>query len=78
MSVALVTGSGGLAGAQAARSFGKRSRAGVGADNAMRRPGFGAVAATARRVAALERDRSHSHPDAAIRDRVTQRQARVA
>ena len=71
MSVCLVTGSAGLIGSEAARSFGALGLHIVGIDNDMRRTFFGAEASTAWTVAEtgkLMKDRyEHHHQD--IRDR---------
>jgi CDP-paratose 2-epimerase len=67
--VALVTGSGGLVGAQAATLFAARGLGVVGIDNDMRARFFGPGASTAWQVAELKsRIRGYTHVDADIRD----------
>ncbi len=68
MGVAIVTGSGGLVGAAAARLFGARDLDVVGIDNDMRSRLFGADASTRWQVQELERQRFYTHIDADIRD----------
>jgi CDP-paratose 2-epimerase len=69
MSVVVVTGSGGLIGAAAARFFGAKGLSVVGIDNDMRRYFFGDAASTAWARAELERDVSgYTHAEADIRD----------
>ncbi|WP_213455701.1 NAD-dependent epimerase/dehydratase family protein [Rhizomonospora bruguierae] len=71
MSVALVTGSGGLIGSEAARHFAGLGLEVVGIDNDMRREFFGAEASTAWNVRRLAADLgpAYTHLDADIRDR---------
>ncbi|MEO3746799.1 NAD-dependent epimerase/dehydratase family protein [Plantactinospora sp. B5E13] len=71
MSVALVTGSGGLIGSEAVRHFAGLGLDVVGIDNDMRRQFFGAEASTAWNVLRLTSDLgdAYTHHDADIRDR---------
>lgn len=71
MSVALVTGSGGLIGSEAARHFAGLGLDVVGIDNDMRRQFFGDEASTAWNVLRLTSDLSgaYTHHDVDIRDR---------
>lgn len=71
MSVALVTGSGGLIGSEAARHFAKLGLTVVGIDNDMRGYFFGKDGSTAWNVAQLrtELGASYEHHDIDIRDR---------
>lgn len=69
MSVAIVTGSGGLVGAEAVRLFGARGLAVVGIDNDMRSHFFGPEASTRWQVEALQRAHpGYTHVAADIRD----------
>lgn len=68
MGVAIVTGSGGLVGAEAARLFGERGLDVLGIDNDMRSRFFGADASTRWQVEALKAQRGYTHLDADIRD----------
>lgn len=69
MAVALITGSAGLIGAEAARFFGGRGFEVVGIDNDMRRVFFGDDASTAWNRRRLEQQlKSYVHVDADIRD----------
>jgi CDP-paratose 2-epimerase len=68
MGVAIVTGSGGLVGAEAARLFGSRGLDVVGIDNDMRSRFFGAEASTKWQVETLRRQGFYTHVDADIRD----------
>jgi CDP-paratose 2-epimerase len=69
MSVALVTGSAGLIGAETVRAFAGRGLEVVGVDNDMRRYFFGADASTAWARRALESGvRGYRHVDADVRD----------
>jgi CDP-paratose 2-epimerase len=70
MSVAVVTGSAGLVGSEAARHFAAQGMLVVGIDNDMRRRLFGAGASTRWQVESLTRDlgRAYLHVDADIRD----------
>lgn len=67
-SVAIVTGSGGLVGAETARVFSGRGLEVVGIDNDMRSRFFGAEASTRWQVEELKRRRRYTHVDADIRD----------
>ncbi|MEJ3742462.1 NAD-dependent epimerase/dehydratase family protein [Actinomycetes bacterium KLBMP 9797] len=71
MSVAVVTGSGGLIGSEAARHFAGLGLHVVGIDNDMRRRFFGDEASTAWNVLRLTSELGHaySHQDVDIRDR---------
>jgi CDP-paratose 2-epimerase len=71
MSVAIITGSGGLIGSEAARHFAGLGLDVVGIDNDMRRVFFGAEASTAWNVARLDEDLGevYRHHDLDIRDR---------
>ncbi|MFY1653325.1 NAD-dependent epimerase/dehydratase family protein [Solwaraspora sp. WMMB762] len=71
MSVALVTGSGGLIGSEAARHFAGLGLDVVGIDNDMRREFFGPEASTAWNVELLRRDlgAAYTHEAVDIRDR---------
>ena len=71
MSVALVTGSGGLIGSEAVRHFAGLGLDVVGIDNDMRRRFFGAEASTAWNVLRLTNDLgpAYTHHDVDIRDR---------
>ncbi|MBF9128900.1 NAD-dependent epimerase/dehydratase family protein [Plantactinospora sp. S1510] len=71
MSVALVTGSGGLIGSEAVRHFAGLGLAVVGIDNDMRSRFFGAEASTAWNVLRLTSDLgdAYTHHDVDIRDR---------
>jgi CDP-paratose 2-epimerase len=55
VTVAVVTGSGGLIGAQAAKLFAERGLDVIGIDNDMRREFFGADASTAWQTSLLQR-----------------------
>ncbi|MBV9860314.1 MAG: NAD-dependent epimerase/dehydratase family protein [Alphaproteobacteria bacterium] len=69
MAIAVVTGAGGLIGAETAQLFSQRGLDVVGIDNDMRRRFFGAEASTRWQVAALERScLRYRHVDADIRD----------
>ncbi|WP_096702411.1 NAD-dependent epimerase/dehydratase family protein [Magnetospirillum sp. 15-1] len=69
MSVVIITGSGGLIGAEAARFFGRQGMSVVGIDNDMRSYFFGESASTAWARAELERTLSdYTHAGADIRD----------
>jgi CDP-paratose 2-epimerase len=69
MSVALITGAGGLIGSEAAMFFADKGLEVVGIDNDMRRYFFGDEASTAWRRFMLERDvKGYRHVDADIRD----------
>ncbi|MFL5577835.1 MAG: NAD-dependent epimerase/dehydratase family protein [Gemmatimonadaceae bacterium] len=70
MTVAIVTGSAGLIGSEAAAFFAKQGLDVVGIDNDMRRAFFGAEASTAWNRARLERELGarYTHVDADIRD----------
>lgn len=69
MTVAVVTGSGGLIGAQAARLFAERGLDVVGIDNDVRRQFFGDGASTAWQSGLLQRSlRNYTHCDVDIRD----------
>jgi CDP-paratose 2-epimerase len=71
MSIAIVTGSGGLVGSEAARYFGNLGFDIVGIDNDMRRTFFGDEASTAWNIASLgeELGERYIHHDIDIRDR---------
>ncbi len=70
MSVALITGSAGLIGSEAARYFAAKGMHVVGIDNDMRRTFFGEEASTAWNREALEREvAGYEHHDLDIRDR---------
>lgn len=73
MSVALVTGAGGLIGSEATRYLAAQGMDVVGIDNDMRSRFFGAEASTANSVAALKRSLRgrYRHHDVDIRDRET-------
>ena len=68
MGVVVVTGSGGLVGAEVARLFGSRGLDVVGVDNDMRARFFGADASTRWQVEALRRHPFYKHVSADIRD----------
>src|SRR5215471_15029648 len=69
MTVAIVTGSGGLIGAQAAKLFAERGLYVVGIDNDMRRHFFGEEASTAWQSSLLQRSlRNYAHQSVDIRD----------
>jgi CDP-paratose 2-epimerase len=68
MSVAVITGSGGLIGAEAAQFFAAQGLDVVGIDNDMRSRFFGPGASTRRNWAALERLKNYAHLEADIRD----------
>ncbi len=69
MSIAIVTGSGGLVGAETVRMFSERGLDVVGIDNDMRSRFFGAEASTAWQVEALRRTYpTYRHVSADIRD----------
>jgi CDP-paratose 2-epimerase len=69
MAIALITGSTGLIGAEAARFFAEQGFDVVGIDNDMRRYFFGEEGSTAWRRDSLEKElRSYRHIDADIRD----------
>ena len=71
MSVAIVTGSGGLIGSESARLFHEKGLHVVGIDNDMRRYFFGAEASTAWSVQSLEKElNNYSHEGIDIRDDV--------
>jgi CDP-paratose 2-epimerase len=71
MSIALITGSAGLIGAEAARCFANQGLDIVGIDNDMRRRFFGDDASTQWSRAALETDlRQHMDNNCDIRDQV--------
>ena len=71
MSVAIITGSGGLIGSEATRHFARLGLDVVGIDNDMRREFFGAEASTAWNVSRLEADlgQTYRHHSLDIRDR---------
>jgi CDP-paratose 2-epimerase len=71
MSLAIVTGSGGLVGSEAARYFGNLGFDVVGIDNDMRRSFFGDEASTAWNISSLENELGdrYEHQDLDIRDR---------
>ncbi|HEY8533791.1 MAG TPA: NAD-dependent epimerase/dehydratase family protein [Micromonospora sp.] len=71
MSVALITGSGGLIGSEAARHFAGLGLDVVGIDNDMRRQFFGAEASTAWNIERLKKDlgSAYTHHEVDIRDR---------
>ena len=66
--VAIVTGSGGLVGAETVRRFASQGMEVIGIDNDMRSRFFGAEASTRWQVEALKREGSYTHVDADIRD----------
>jgi CDP-paratose 2-epimerase len=68
VAIAVVTGSGGLIGAEAARFFLDRGLDVVGIDNDMRSRFFGAAASTRWQVELLLQKRGYTHHDADIRD----------
>lgn len=68
MAVAIVTGSGGLVGAETSRLFLDRGLDVVGIDNDMRSKFFGAEASTQWQVELLKRSRNYCHISADIRD----------
>ncbi len=68
VAVAIVTGSGGLVGAQTAKAFCERGLEVVGIDNDMRRRFFGEDASTHWQVKLLEAVQGYTHVDADIRD----------
>ncbi len=68
MAVAIVTGSGGLVGAEAARTLAGRGFEVVGIDNDMRRRFFGDSASTRWQIERLETSRRYAHADLDIRD----------
>ncbi len=69
MGVAIVTGSGGLVGAETVRLFSERGLTVVGVDNDMRSHFFGPEASTAWQVQALQRSHpAYRHVNADIRD----------
>jgi len=69
MSVAIITGAGGLIGAEAARFFTRKGLAVVGVDNDMRAQFFGPAASTRWSALALKRDLPfYTHVEADIRD----------
>ncbi len=68
MAVAIVTGSGGLVGAEAARTLAERGFEVVGIDNDMRRRFFGDGASTRWQIGLLEASRRYTHADLDIRD----------
>src|SRR5215472_10825166 len=69
MSIALITGSAGLVGAEAARFFSHKGLDVIGIDNDMRRLFFGDDASTHWSRVALETDLPHyRHSDSDIRD----------
>jgi CDP-paratose 2-epimerase len=75
MSVALITGSGGLIGAEAARQFAAKGLTVVGIDNDMRRRFFGDYASTRWASSHLESTlHGYRHVDADIRDEDAMRQ----
>jgi CDP-paratose 2-epimerase len=71
VSVALITGSGGLIGSEASRHFAELGMDVVGIDNDMRRTFFGEEASTAWNVRRLQRSlgRRYRHHDLDVRDR---------
>jgi CDP-paratose 2-epimerase len=71
MTVAIVTGSGGLVGSEAARYFGNLGFDVVGIDNDMRRSFFGDEASTAWNISSLQNELGdrYEHKDLDIRDR---------
>ncbi len=73
MGVAIVTGSGGLVGAEAVRLFGQRGLDVVGIDNDMRSRFFGPDASTKWQVDTLRRQSFYTHVDADIRDEAAMR-----
>lgn len=68
MSIAIVTGSGGLVGAAATRLFGERGLDVVGIDNDMRSQFFGVEASTRWQVQELKGQSYYTHVSADIRD----------
>jgi CDP-paratose 2-epimerase len=68
MAVAIVTGSGGLVGAETSRLFLDRGLDVVGIDNDMRSKFFGAEASTQWQVELLRQSKNYSHVSADIRD----------
>jgi CDP-paratose 2-epimerase len=68
VSIAIVTGSGGLVGAETSRLFLQRGLTVVGIDNDMRRTFFGAEASTRWQVTLLEAMPGYSHHTVDIRD----------
>jgi CDP-paratose 2-epimerase len=69
MAVAVITGSAGLIGAEAARFFADKGLGIVGIDNDMRRQFFGEEASTARNRKCLETElKAYRHYDIDIRD----------
>ncbi len=68
MGVAVVTGSGGLVGAEASRLFGQRGLDVVGIDNDMRSQFFGKDASTKWQTDVLQRQSFYTHVNADIRD----------
>src|ERR1041385_2121659 len=69
MAVALITGSAGLVGAEAARLFASNGLSVVGGDNDMRREFFGADASTRwARLSFEENVRGYRHVEADVRD----------
>src|SRR5689334_10515590 len=68
MSIAIVTGSGGLVGAETARLFLQRGLSVVGIDNDMRGTFFGAEASTRWQVNLLETLPGYTHQGVDIRD----------
>jgi len=68
VSIAIVTGSGGLVGAETSKLFLQRGLTVVGIDNDMRRSFFGAEASTRWQVALLEAMPGYSHHAVDIRD----------
>ncbi|PZM98011.1 MAG: NAD-dependent epimerase, partial [Actinobacteria bacterium] len=71
MSVALITGSGGLIGSEAARHFAGLGLDVVGIDNDMRQQFFGAEASTAWNIKRLQKELgpAYTHHQVDIRDR---------
>ena len=71
MGVILVTGSGGLIGSEATRSFAELGHDVVGIDNDMRSTFFGSEASTAWNVERLQHElgRRYRHHDVDVRDR---------
>lgn len=68
MSVAIVTGSGGLVGSETARVFAERGLQVIGIDNDMRSRFFGPEASTRWQIEQLKQIDSYTHVDADIRD----------
>jgi CDP-paratose 2-epimerase len=68
MSVAIISGSGGLIGAEAARFFASKGLDVIGIDNDMRARFFGPEASTRHNWAALQRLKHYTHLEADIRD----------